>query len=93
MSLSSSSTLLLLYISCETVRANYAYNAFHTFPQISASLIALLSETVKLSVEIEFLMRSKNIPLSALQKYLGGQSGDHDFQKRSRTLSPPRSTS
>ncbi|CAG8971866.1 hypothetical protein HYALB_00001978 [Hymenoscyphus albidus] len=55
---STSSLLLTLYISCETVRANYAYHAFHTYPQISASLINLLSETLKFLLALFFILKA-----------------------------------
>ncbi|KAI9640349.1 hypothetical protein NHQ30_011094 [Ciborinia camelliae] len=42
--------LLPIYIVGETIRANYAYFAFQTAPQITPSLIALLSETLKLAI-------------------------------------------
>ncbi|KAG9237059.1 nucleotide-sugar transporter-domain-containing protein [Amylocarpus encephaloides] len=60
MAISLSSFLLILYISCETIRANYAYYAFHTFPQISASLVALFSEALKLLIASLFLLRAKD---------------------------------
>lgn len=83
MALSISSLLLLLYVGCETVRANYAYYAFHNFPQISASLIALLSEALKLSIAIVFLVRSENgLSISSLQKFVRtAQQGEADFKR------------
>jgi UDP-sugar transporter A1/2/3 len=60
MALSISSLLLLLYVSCETVRANYAYHAFHTYPQISAALLTLFSEALKLLIATVFLLRAND---------------------------------
>ncbi|KAE8450320.1 hypothetical protein EG329_006748 [Mollisiaceae sp. DMI_Dod_QoI] len=57
MALSTSSILLILYVCYETIRANSAYYAFHTYPTISASIIALLSEILKLLVAVFFLFR------------------------------------
>lgn len=54
---STSSILLTIYVCCETIRANVAYYAFHTYPTISASLITLLSEVLKLLVAVFFLFR------------------------------------
>ncbi|KAH6679714.1 hypothetical protein B0J14DRAFT_686919 [Halenospora varia] len=58
MALSVATSLLMLYVSCETIRANFAYFVFHNFPQISASLMALFSECLKLAVSIFFLLRA-----------------------------------
>jgi UDP-sugar transporter A1/2/3 len=60
MALSTSTVLLLLYITAETLRANYAYHAFHTYPQISPSLLALFSEALKLLIALFFLLRLHN---------------------------------
>ncbi|KUJ10222.1 uncharacterized protein LY89DRAFT_759987, partial [Mollisia scopiformis] len=49
----------------ETLRANYAYYAFHTFPQISASLITILSEATKLLVAAAFLILWTKTSISA----------------------------
>ncbi|TVY82667.1 CMP-sialic acid transporter [Lachnellula suecica] len=82
MVLSISSLLLILYVGCETVRANYAYYAFHNHPQISASLIALLSEVLKLSIAILFLLRDHGITISGLQKFVQStHQGETDFKK------------
>ncbi|CZR50136.1 uncharacterized protein PAC_00008 [Phialocephala subalpina] len=63
--LTSSAFLLTTYIVCETVRANYAYYAFHNYPQISASVVTILAEAVKLMVAATFLFtrRSKESTL------------------------------
>jgi UDP-sugar transporter A1/2/3 len=83
MSISTFSLLLTLYITCETIRANYAYYAFHTYPQISASVVALLSEIFRLLIAAFFLLKSNNdFSMSALPKYLeSAQNGDIDFKK------------
>jgi solute carrier family 35 (UDP-sugar transporter), member A1/2/3 len=90
MALSISSLLLILYVSCETIRANYAYYAFHNFPQISASLIALLSEVLKLSIAIIFLLRSDDgIAISSLHKFIQtAQQGETDFKRILRYALP-----
>ncbi|RDW59010.1 hypothetical protein BP5796_11934 [Coleophoma crateriformis] len=51
----SSSFLFTLFVTCETVRANYAYHVFHSYPQVSPALVAALSEGIKLSVALLFL--------------------------------------
>jgi UDP-sugar transporter A1/2/3 len=80
MALSTSSLLLLLYVDCETVRANYAYYAFHKFPQISASLITLLSEALKLAIAILSLLRSENG--IGFHKFIqSAQQGETDFKR------------
>ncbi|TVY49692.1 CMP-sialic acid transporter [Lachnellula occidentalis] len=83
MALSTSALLLIVYVSCETIRANYAYHAFHNFPQISASLIALFSEILKLTIAIIFLLRSENgITILGLRKFIQtAQQGETDFRR------------
>ncbi|RDL37285.1 Uncharacterized protein BP5553_04718 [Venustampulla echinocandica] len=83
MYISLSSSLLLLYVACETVRANYAYYAFHNFPQISASLIALLSECLKLFIAIFFLLRLHDgFSASGLKKCIRSiWQGEGDFNR------------
>jgi len=79
-----SSLLLAPYIIYETVRANYAYYAFHTFHQISASIVALLSEMFKLSIAAFFLLKSSdnNFSISALPNHLeSAQNGEINFRK------------
>ncbi|KAM3084041.1 hypothetical protein ACMFMG_001852 [Clarireedia jacksonii] len=44
--------LLPIYIVGETIRANYAYFAFQTAPHITPSLVALISETLKLVIAV-----------------------------------------
>ncbi|TVY17932.1 CMP-sialic acid transporter 1 [Lachnellula arida] len=90
MALSTSSLLLIVYVSCETIRANYAYHAFHNFPQISASLIALLSEVLKLSIAIIFLLRSENgLTVSGARKFVqSAQQGEIDFNRILRYALP-----
>ncbi|CZR51554.1 uncharacterized protein PAC_01431 [Phialocephala subalpina] len=65
---STSSILLTIYVCCETIRANAAYSAFHTYPTISASLIALLSEVLKLLIAIFFLSRDPTTSSFSSQK-------------------------
>lgn len=43
------------------------YLAFHTFPEISASIIALLSETLKFCIAIFFLLRHTDLSLQSLR--------------------------
>ncbi|KAF4629129.1 hypothetical protein G7Y89_g9018 [Cudoniella acicularis] len=83
MALSVSSFLLILYVSCETIRANYAYYAFHNFPQISASLIALLAETFKLAIAVLFLLRANDgFTVEGLTKIIRSfQPADVDFKR------------
>ena len=83
MAISTSSLLLTLYVCCETIRASYAYYAFHNFPQISASAIALLSELLKLSIAAFFLFRShQELSTDLLRKYYNSaQNGEIDFNK------------
>ncbi|TVY26165.1 CMP-sialic acid transporter [Lachnellula hyalina] len=90
MTLSTSSLLLIVYVSCETTRANYAYHAFHNFPQISASLIALLSGVLKLAIAIIFLLRSDNgITISSFHKFIQTvQQGQSDFRRMLRYAIP-----
>ncbi|TVY39312.1 hypothetical protein LSUB1_G003621 [Lachnellula subtilissima] len=90
MALSASSLLLIVYVSCETIRANYAYHAFHNFPQISASWIALLSEVLKLIIAIIFLLRSDNgITISGFHMFIQtAQQGQTDFKKMFRYALP-----
>ncbi|KAF7896952.1 uncharacterized protein EAF01_009355 [Botrytis porri] len=59
--------LLPIYIIGETIRANYAYFAFHTTPQITPSLIALLSETLKLAIAAIIINHSEE-GLSSIRK-------------------------
>jgi solute carrier family 35 (UDP-sugar transporter), member A1/2/3 len=90
MALSTSSILLILYISCETVRANYAYYAFHTFPQISASIVTLLSEIFKLFVAAFFLLRTKDgFSIAPIQSYIeSAQKGEIDTKRVLRYALP-----
>lgn len=90
MALSTSSLLLIVYVSCETIRANYAYHAFHNFPEISASLIALLSEVLKLSIAIIFLLRSgTGLTISGVRKFVqNAQQGQTDFSRILRYALP-----
>lgn len=84
MALSTSSLLLILYVSCETIRANYAYYAFHNFPQISASLITLLSEGLKLLIALFFILKANDgFSISGLTKCIHQlQQGDSlDFKR------------
>lgn len=60
LTLTSSAFLLTTYIVCETVRANYAYYTFHNFPQISASVVTVLAEFVKLLVAASFLFSRRS---------------------------------
>ncbi|KAM0133699.1 hypothetical protein ACHAP3_005826 [Botrytis cinerea] len=59
--------LLPIYIVGETIRANYAYFAFHTAPEITPSLIALLSETLKLAIAAIIINHSEE-GLSSIRK-------------------------
>ncbi|KAM0155129.1 hypothetical protein ACHAPG_006147 [Botrytis cinerea] len=59
--------LLPIYIFGETIRANYAYFAFHTARQITPSLIALLSETLKLAIAAIIINHSEE-GLSSIRK-------------------------
>ncbi|APA08769.1 predicted protein [Sclerotinia sclerotiorum 1980 UF-70] len=59
--------LLPIYIIGETIRANYAYFALHTAPQITPSLIALLSETLKLAIAAIIINHSDE-GLASVQK-------------------------
>jgi UDP-sugar transporter A1/2/3 len=52
------SLLLFTYITFETIRANYAYHVFTTFPAINPSLIVLISEILKLLIAVLVLLRS-----------------------------------
>jgi hypothetical protein len=71
-----------LSITCETIRANYAYYAFHAYPQISASVVALLSEIFKLLIAAFLLKSNNDFSMSALPKYLeSAQNGDIHFKK------------
>ena len=90
MLVSLSSFLLILYITCETVRANYAYYAFHTFPQISPSLISLFSELFKLCIAVSCLRRSNQIlSISSWNEiYQSTQAGEIDFKKTLKLALP-----
>jgi UDP-sugar transporter A1/2/3 len=90
MALSSSSTLLIFYVCCKTVRANYAYYTFHTFPQISASVITLLSEIFKLSVAAFFLLRSNDgFSIAPIQSYIeSAQRGEINTKRVLRYALP-----
>lgn len=61
--------LLPIYILGETIRANYAYFAFQTAPQITPSLIALLSETLKLAIAAIIINHSEEGLSSMLEKF------------------------
>lgn len=61
--------LLPIYILGETIRANYAYFAFQTAPQITPSLIALLSETLKLAIAAIIINHSEEGLSSILEKF------------------------
>jgi UDP-sugar transporter A1/2/3 len=76
----STSSLLLLYVTCETGRANYAYYAFHTFPQISASLITLFSEAFKLTIALISLINSEN-GIGVHKLIQSAQQGETDFKR------------
>ncbi|KAB8298845.1 hypothetical protein EYC80_001006 [Monilinia laxa] len=65
--------LLPLYIVGETIRANYAYFAFQTAPQVTPSLIALLSETLKLAIAAIIINHSEE-GLASIRKKLNGNS-------------------
>jgi UDP-sugar transporter A1/2/3 len=57
---STSSTLLFLYITSETIRATYAYHVFTHFPQVNAALITLVAEILKLIIACLYLLRLNN---------------------------------
>ncbi|PQE24375.1 hypothetical protein CJF31_00002635 [Rutstroemia sp. NJR-2017a BVV2] len=59
--------LLPIYIVGETIRANYAYFAFQTAPHITPSLVALLSETLKLVIAVVITAYSE-AGLESIQK-------------------------
>ncbi|PQE32614.1 CMP-sialic acid transporter 2 protein [Rutstroemia sp. NJR-2017a WRK4] len=59
--------LLPIYIVGETIRANYAYFAFQTAPHITPSLVALLSETLKLVIAVVITAYSED-GLESIQK-------------------------
>jgi UDP-sugar transporter A1/2/3 len=59
--------LLPIYIVGETIRANYAYFTFQTAPHITPSLVALLSETLKLVVAVVLTAYSED-GLESIQK-------------------------
>ncbi|ESZ91827.1 hypothetical protein SBOR_7779 [Sclerotinia borealis F-4128] len=65
--------LLPIYIVGETIRANYAYFAFQTAPQITPSLIALLSEASKLAIAAIIINYSKE-GLSSIWKKCNSNS-------------------
>ncbi|QSZ32228.1 hypothetical protein DSL72_001801 [Monilinia vaccinii-corymbosi] len=60
--------LLPIYIVGETIRANYAYFAFQTAPQLTPSLIALLSETLKLAIAAIIINHSEEELVSIRKK-------------------------
>jgi len=90
MAISTSTFLLTLYVCCETIRANYAYYAFHTFPQISAILVTLLAEIFKLSIAVLFLIKSNDgLSLSAVLKFVNSTSkGQVDFRRTLKYAMP-----
>lgn len=90
MALSTSSLLLTLYVTCETIRASYAYYAFHNYPQISASAIAFLSEVLKLSIAVFFLLRSQQgFSVDLLKKYYNSaHNGEIDYRRILRYALP-----
>jgi UDP-sugar transporter A1/2/3 len=90
MALSTSSLLLIAYVCCETIRANYAYYAFHNFPYISATIVTLLSEVLKLCVAAFFLLKSNDaLSISELRKFLeSAQIADIDFKKTGKYALP-----
>jgi len=90
MAISTSSLLLILYVSCETIRANYAYYAFHSFPFISAAIVTLLSEILKLCIAAFFLLKSNDaLSRSAVRKFLdSAQIADIEFKKTGKYALP-----
>jgi UDP-sugar transporter A1/2/3 len=88
--MATSSTLLLLYVFCETIRANYAYFAFHSLPQLSASVVSLLSELLKLAIAAFFLARSNNVfsPQTLWSCIQILRDGDVDYRRTLRFALP-----
>src|ERR1700760_58347 len=91
MALSTSTTLLTLFIACETVRANYAYHVFKLYPQISPALIALLSETLKLLIAVFFLLRANDgFSIPAIRRIITSLQGSEkvEFKRISKFALP-----
>lgn len=85
---STSTILLTLYVCCETLHANYAYYAFHGFPEISALIIALLSEIFKLCIAAFFLLGSEHRFSLAPLRHTKVKNVEIDFRRTLRYAIP-----
>jgi len=70
-----SSVILTIYIICETIRADYTYFALHNYPDLTPSLIAFLSELLKLLISSVAILSTKS-SFDAISKTI--RAGDYN---------------